>query len=972
MRNSRRAAAAVSLTLLIGVLWSAPAHGAVSINGFTLDDQPGDYLGDGLSQVFTPANSTFTVTGSTTFANFNVNKNDGLHYASANIQPPVGQLLAVGTYQTTRMATATTAGLDITNYDQGCNTSTGTLVVLEIGVNRQGTLLHFAASYEFHCESGVVAMFGELRFNSRIGFAAVQTLNNAVLFPDQVIGTTSDPIAATFTNGGTLTLHPGGVTFDGLDPGDFAVAGNTCSGTRLLVNATCEVDVTFTPSLLLLRTAILHLAVDTYRGEVTYVVQGSGEDKSTSTLTIIPSPIQVLPGETSVLSGKLTLSDGASAAGQIIHILETPPGGSQTEIGQATTDESGGYSFTTPTLDVKGTFTFEAAWDGDPEHDGSSATTAIYVADSRIVFDSNRAGTYDVYSMNPDGSNVTVLSPSVAADDVTARLSLDGRKVAFASARDGNFDIFTMNVDGSNVVQLTKTTTSFNAWPAWSREGTKIAFVSTRSDAYGDIWSMNADGTGLVQLTTYAGVDEFPSWSPDGTKIAFDSFRSGNYEVYTMNTDGSGTVALTNNAADDYEPRWSPDGGQIAFSSNRSGTYEVWTMTSSGANQMQLTTDPSDNIDPTWSPDSAQVAFDSDRNGTGTLELYTVNVDGTGTTLLSSTGGVNELPDWGSIPTGVPIPSAKAGVAPGAVSTAAGSVDLFDESAAGTIEHTSATAGVWGATESLGGTPISAPGVASTGPGQLEVFVRGTDNALWEDTFQSGGWSGWASLGGVLASAPTAVSSGSGILDVFVRGTDAKVWHKSYVNGVWSVWTSLGGVLPTGAAPAAASMAANHLEVFVRGTDNAVWWKSWDGSIWTGWASLGGVIANDPAASSSLTNGVTMLARGAVDDKLWYRTYTSPTWSGWKSVSGGPMRSGPAAAAFQGGGVTDAFALFPDGNIWETVYDGAVWSSWSIVPPGAAPRAPQGPHVFPRQTPRWRSGFSRRGTPNPLSWAFRG
>lgn len=69
---------------------------------------------------------------------------------------------------------------------------------------------------------------------------------------------------------------------------------------------------------------------------------------SPSSLTMSALPSLVPPGGTTQLSGTLTLADAASASGKTIHILETPPGGSQVDIGHVKTDSGGNYAFTTP------------------------------------------------------------------------------------------------------------------------------------------------------------------------------------------------------------------------------------------------------------------------------------------------------------------------------------------------------------------------------------------------------------------------------------------------------------------------------------------------------------------------------------------------------------------------------------------------------------------------------------------------
>ena len=101
----------------------------------------------------------------------------------------------------------------------------------------------------------------------------------------------------------------------------------------------------------------------------------------------------------------------------------------------------------------------------------------------------------------------------------------------------GDYEIFTMNPDGTNVKQLTNNTV-FDGDPAWSPTGKQIAFATNR-DGNTEVYTMAADGTGQTNRTKNPALDDGATWSPDGTKIAFATNRDGNPEVYVMNADGS-------------------------------------------------------------------------------------------------------------------------------------------------------------------------------------------------------------------------------------------------------------------------------------------------------------------------------------------------------------------------------------------------------------------------------------------------
>src|SRR5205823_6375984 len=72
-------------------------------------------------------------------------------------------------------------------------------------------------------------------------------------------------------------------------------------------------------------------------------------------------------------------------------------------------------------------------------------------------------------------------------------------KIAFYRSDDGRVEIFTVNPDGTGLAMLTSTLAN-NTFPAWSADGTKIVFTSDR-DGNEEIYSMNADGTGQTRLT---------------------------------------------------------------------------------------------------------------------------------------------------------------------------------------------------------------------------------------------------------------------------------------------------------------------------------------------------------------------------------------------------------------------------------------------------------------------------------------
>ena len=263
----------------------------------------------------------------------------------------------------------------------------------------------------------------------------------------------------------------------------------------------------------------------------------------------------------------------------------------------------------------------------------------VPVTTSKIVFSSNRDGNFQIYVMNPDGTNQTRLTYNNANDSYPS-WSPDGTKIIFVSDRDGNSEIYVMNVDGTNQTRLTNNSAD-DYRPRWSPDGTKIAFVSNRDGNY-EIYVMYPDGTGQTRLTNNPAIDDSPSWSPDGMKIVFTSSRSGTKDIYVMNADGTNPVQLTNGRWADYTA-WSPDGTKIAFSDSGA----IWVMNADGTNQTPLLnfgccTSP---YMGSWSPDGTKIVLYTDRFD-GNYEIYTMNSDGTNLTNISNNHAADFDPFW--------------------------------------------------------------------------------------------------------------------------------------------------------------------------------------------------------------------------------------------------------------------------------------------------------------------------------------
>ncbi len=188
----------------------------------------------------------------------------------------------------------------------------------------------------------------------------------------------------------------------------------------------------------------------------------------------------------------------------------------------------------------------------------------------KIAFLSNRSGGPEplkeplAYVMDPDGSNLAVLTNRAVYDAAVARdsYSADQRFRAFVKYA----DIWTSKKKPAifyydDFYGVEEQVTQFGAGiaydPVWSPTQEQIALVSNDS-SNDEIWVINRDGSGALQLTRdpYAWWDKHPSWSPDGRQIVFWSNRSGQRQIWVMEADGSNPRSLSRTGYDDWDPVW--------------------------------------------------------------------------------------------------------------------------------------------------------------------------------------------------------------------------------------------------------------------------------------------------------------------------------------------------------------------------------------------------------------------------------
>jgi Tol biopolymer transport system component len=202
--------------------------------------------------------------------------------------------------------------------------------------------------------------------------------------------------------------------------------------------------------------------------------------------------------------------------------------------------------------------------------------TPRWVADSVIVFASDRAGTYDLWYLRLSNSSVTRLT-AFAGNEVAPAPRPGSPGLAYTEAGATTLDGRIVLIPDTAAVSLQRRyltpDTLKTGEPDWDPSGNRVCFSAQGPDATRQIWlaTIAASDTTLSKLTSGPFHDYSPRFSPDGTHIVFTSDRTGREGVWVVSAAGE-TAGLTLVTFDDAgqsltTPAWSPDGHMIVVSS---------------------------------------------------------------------------------------------------------------------------------------------------------------------------------------------------------------------------------------------------------------------------------------------------------------------------------------------------------------------------------------------------------------------
>ena len=138
------------------------------------------------------------------------------------------------------------------------------------------------------------------------------------------------------------------------------------------------------------------------------------------------------------------------------------------------------------------------------------------------------------------------------------------KKVVYNSNRDGNENIYSINIDGTELTRLTDYSGN-DLYPEVSPDGEEIAYTSD-IDGIWQIMVMDWDGKNKKQITYNNFRSAYPSWSYDCKYIYFEGYVDGDWELFRIKSNGTEQKRLTfNSGSHDWHPSGHPYKYEIIY-----------------------------------------------------------------------------------------------------------------------------------------------------------------------------------------------------------------------------------------------------------------------------------------------------------------------------------------------------------------------------------------------------------------------
>lgn len=229
-----------------------------------------------------------------------------------------------------------------------------------------------------------------------------------------------------------------------------------------------------------------------------------------------------------------------------------------------------------------------------------------WTSEGNIVFTAGIDHTNVIYAMDSKGENLRQLTPA-GFYDRTPRVAPGGRTVVFSSNRSGSWEIWSVSTDGSDLRQLTFDGGASSPFP--TPDGKWIIYAAAR-DGKSRLRRIGIDGGPFVGLTDKIASE--PSVSPGGELVAcaFREEANAPLKLAVLHSETGEAVKIFDvprSANFNNGLRFTPDGKAVTY---RDWSNGIWKQNLDGGAPEIIGDLPAEKIySYTWSPDGKHFAY---------------------------------------------------------------------------------------------------------------------------------------------------------------------------------------------------------------------------------------------------------------------------------------------------------------------------------------------------------------------------
>jgi len=230
--------------------------------------------------------------------------------------------------------------------------------------------------------------------------------------------------------------------------------------------------------------------------------------------------------------------------------------------------------------------------------------------------------------------------------------SPNGKRVAFEGVGENNsYSIFVADWDGQNLTNITDTPEGEDAgFPVWSLDGKKIAYIYGGEIIHSHVRISDPDGKNVTQITWKDSDPNRFYWIPGSNNIAYIDYYPSRIIIGDIN----GTILYqfpqdTSHFIVYIDLSFSPSGQRLVvnaeiYTEEGMPMIDLYVVNIDGSGETNLTNGIGVNLAPEWSPLGDWIAYESKLDGSYNIYLIKPN----GTQRIQVTHGSNDVvqPAW--------------------------------------------------------------------------------------------------------------------------------------------------------------------------------------------------------------------------------------------------------------------------------------------------------------------------------------